>query len=569
VRRVLAVALVCACGKQAAEDPRLVVVRRGRLVEITPATGEAFEVAPELAGTAITARAVDAGRAVVVAVQDVETELWRVEVSPYTATRVWHGKAPAVIDGASGDGGVVAIGFGKLVDHGELVDLKPPKASQTWSGDVSSDGRRVLISFATKCDGRGPVGCLYEIWGYDRDAPDRGWRPIVVRATSAYNPRFVPGRDELWFHAAEPDPKRPGEPWGTRVEDTFVVPFAGGEPVLVRARTWTPRFSSDGWVALANSWDRQLLVGERGGELTSIARDARFAQSWSPGGDWLAYQRDDLELVVIRRDGKDGRGVGDGRDGGWIAAALPAGRAAPPTPTAADRERSELAELARVRRDEPLAVFGSIPSELVPGARETVANVAELQRFFAADRRVLAIVPTNRLCELRDLMVVAAGTSFAVATNRLGPGEPDASPVRAMFPASPPEPHRRVEATFANAVSLVGVDAPDEVRAGERFAMALDYQVIAQPSAWKTLVHIDAGMRVNADHLAAPCSPESWRAGERVVDRFEVTAPRTPGRYDVWVGFFSGSAPSFTNARVTSGPHDASDRVLVTTIVVK
>jgi len=59
-----------------------------------------------------------------------------------------------------------------------------------------------------------------------------------------------------------------------------------------------------------------------------------------------------------------------------------------------------------------------------------------------------------------------------------------------------------------------------------------------------------------------------------IVDTNTVTAGAgafTPGSYDVWTGFFTGSAPNWKNMTVSEAPpdqRDTADRVKITTITL-
>jgi hypothetical protein len=562
---VFVVACIAACSARR-DDPRLLAVRRDRLVQIDPRSGEAHEVAAELAGKIVTGRPFARGRAVIVGVMRGEGgEVWRIDVGPYKATRLWAGKEFPLVEGVSDDGKVISVGVGRVLvvdEHPHVVDLHPPKIAMPWSGDVSGDGQHIAISFAPSCDsarGRGALGCKFEIWGYDRRAPDRGWQQIAGGPTVAYNPRFIPGRDELAFHAAKPDPSCSSELWGCKVEDTFRVPFSGGVPTLVRTRAWTPRFTPDGrWMMVANSWDKQLLAGPVDGALAPIAGEAHFAGSWSTDGVWLSYVLPTMNLAVVRRDGRARREVGDGRDVGWIATPLPIGAPAAPTPTAAEREQNELAVLreAYERRHQD---------------GERLVTATELAELARAPERVFAILDMAQLCSLpaRAVPVIEKTESHVLATNHLRDAASDLNPLRAVFLDAMPAPRIALDVTYADAVTLIGVDVPERVSPGERFTVALYYRVDAVPPRWRTFVHFDSDMRFSGDHDATLCPTHRWRPGDYIVDRFVVTAARAPGSYRMWVGFFTGGPGTYINATVTRGAHDPQNRVEIARVVVE
>lgn len=81
-------------------------------------------------------------------------------------------------------------------------------------------------------------------------------------------------------------------------------------------------------------------------------------------------------------------------------------------------------------------------------------------------------------------------------------------------------------------------------------------------------MHFDgaAGRAGNGDHdpINGRCPTSSWQNGDYIVDRFTVRVGGggfPGGRYDVWLGFFTGTAPSFKNMPVSEAPGDMRDNV--------
>ena len=73
--------------------------------------------------------------------------------------------------------------------------------------------------------------------------------------------------------------------------------------------------------------------------------------------------------------------------------------------------------------------------------------------------------------------------------------------------------------------------------------------------AWTVFAHLAGPRWVNTDHepVAGRCPTRMWRAGDVIVDRFTVELP-VPGRYELAIGFYAGSAPRWTNLPVSAAP---------------
>jgi len=90
-------------------------------------------------------------------------------------------------------------------------------------------------------------------------------------------------------------------------------------------------------------------------------------------------------------------------------------------------------------------------------------------------------------------------------------------------------------------------------------------------------MHLDgpAGRAGNGDHepIGGRCPTSTWQLGDYIIDRFTTsTGGAFPGgTYDVWVGFFTGSAPNWKNMTVSEAPGDMRDnvdRVKITTVIL-
>ena len=568
---VLAIALA-ACGRGDRPEPALIVQGEidgvHRLAQVTPRGDEVREVLAEIPGEVTSALVLDGGRAMLVAIRPPQgaAEVWRVEASPYRATRIYTGPGAAVLEAASRDGQVISVGAGRVlfVEKKAVLALDPPKGSKWRLSDVSEDGTRLLVAFGPDgpdCPrGASDLQCRLEVWGYDRDEPDAGWR-VIARADGlvAYNGVFVPGSggERIVFHRAVADPSCPG-PWGCRLEEMVEIGWDGaGERVLHRG-AWTPRFASDGkTIAAATIPAGELVVGPLGGELAEISDEAHYVIDWSPDDRWITYwaRGEGGPAALVGRDGKHRRVLDDGRPIGWLARPLPAGKVVPTKKTQEDVRAEALARArGHARAGEPVEAFGT---------RD------ELEAFLSEDRRGLAVIPEHLLCAIRRevpfFVLGDADGQFLVVTNRLADGEVDANPHRGAIPQDPPaDVGAPVGVTFGDAIELVGVEMPARVRRGDTFAVTLHHRLRSRPPGdWKIFVHFDgAGMRFQGDHPAPACGLARWRPGDHVIDRFEVRAGDDvypPGEYRVYAGWFTGRAPSFENLEVTAG--GASDRV--------
>ena len=103
------------------------------------------------------------------------------------------------------------------------------------------------------------------------------------------------------------------------------------------------------------------------------------------------------------------------------------------------------------------------------------------------------------------------------------------------------------------------------------------YKVL-QPvgGSWTLLFHFDGPLRFNGDHapINGRCQTSTWQPGDYIVDTYTVTAGGgafAKGPYEVWTGFFTGTAPNWKNMPVSEAPgdmRDTVDRVKITTITL-
>jgi hypothetical protein len=302
----------------------------------------------------------------------------------------------------------------------------------------------------------------------------------------------------------------------------------------------------------------------------SVAASAFWAYAWHPElGAYLSSKtifdtyrelRAPGDALVIMGDlGQATRAYGDACD---PAPGPNAGISAPATPAAL--EDCKLSKLEPVQ------------------TRDQIVNA--LKR----PERVFAIAPQSELCALhRELgdkpyfVLEERNLRNLLLSNKLD-GATDKNPlsdtiVHAEPKDIPKRPPKRV--VFDNKIELLGWDLPAEADRGESFEITLYYKILAPVGAsWKSLVHFDgnAGRAGIADHepINGRCPTSTWQPGDYIIDRFRATAASgayPSGKIDLWVGFFTGSAPSFRNMPVSEAPpvmRDTMDRVKIASIVV-
>lgn len=243
----------------------------------------------------------------------------------------------------------------------------------------------------------------------------------------------------------------------------------------------------------------------------------------------------------------------------------------------------------------PAAIGSAAPAPPPPPSEEcqqkkleTVQTRDQIVNALKRPQRVFAVAPQGELCSLhREIgekpyfVLEERNLRNLLLSNRVD-GTTDKNPladviVHAEPKAIPTRPKRRV--VFDGKIELLGWDLPAEVGRGDRFDIVLYYKIL-QPvgAAWKSLMHFDGGggRAGNADHepINGRCSTATWQPGDFIIDRFTGAAGTSAypaGPIDVWVGFFTGSAPSFRNMPISEAPpdiRDQHDRVKIATLVL-
>lgn len=140
-----------------------------------------------------------------------------------------------------------------------------------------------------------------------------------------------------------------------------------------------------------------------------------------------------------------------------------------------------------------------------------------------------------------------------------------------------PTVEREVGITLGKAVHLLGADATrGPLQRGDIVELSVYFEVLRELDRdWRMFLHIDAqggGYRIHGDHapLGGRYPSSLWRKDEYLKDRYTTFVPldATPGRYDIWVGFYIGDE----RMPVSEGPassHDGENRVRVGTLEIR
>jgi len=232
--------------------------------------------------------------------------------------------------------------------------------------------------------------------------------------------------------------------------------------------------------------------------------------------------------------------------------------------------------------------MGDAPASYAHDAKvEQVSTRDQIVQAIGRTNRVFAIAPQTELCQLhreiggKPYFVIDDRNTRSILISNKVDGTTDKNPLRTSILHAPPtniqyKPKGRV--VFDNKVELMGWNMPRAVDRGDKFTITTFYKVLSPVGGnWRILYHFDGALRFNGDHEAIKgrCQTATWQPGDYIVDTHTVTAGAgafTPGPYDVWTGFFSGSAPNWKNMTVSEAPadmRDTADRVKITTITLQ
>ncbi|HEY5924985.1 MAG TPA: glycosyltransferase family 39 protein [Kofleriaceae bacterium] len=229
--------------------------------------------------------------------------------------------------------------------------------------------------------------------------------------------------------------------------------------------------------------------------------------------------------------------------------------------------------------------MGDAPFDYAPDAKvEQLTSREQVVQAIARPNRVFAIAPQTELCQLhREIggkpyfVLDDRNLRSLLLSNRID-GSVDKNPLRTAILHEEPKqipvrPKGRI--VFDNRIELLGWSIPKRVSRGDKFVVTTFYKVLQPvPGNWRVLFHFDGPIRFNGDHepIKGRCQTSTWQPGDFIIDSHTVTAgggALTPGPYEVWTGFFTGSNPNWKNMTVSEAPgdiRDTADRVKIMTI---
>ncbi len=224
-----------------------------------------------------------------------------------------------------------------------------------------------------------------------------------------------------------------------------------------------------------------------------------------------------------------------------------------------------------------------MPPELLANRAQVVAALKRPNRVFA----ITPLVPAESCALHRDMgetpyfVVDDRSLKSLLLSNQLGELA-DKNPLRTLITRTPPAAMRFKPASrivWDNKIELLGWDLPAKLERGDKLEVVTYYKILGDVGGnWTMLTHIDGpGGRVRGgDHkpIKDRCPTSTWKTGDYITDRHTMATSGgsySPGAYDVWLGFFTGSSPSFKNMTLSMSPEgmrDANDRAKVTKLVL-
>lgn len=228
--------------------------------------------------------------------------------------------------------------------------------------------------------------------------------------------------------------------------------------------------------------------------------------------------------------------------------------------------------------------MGQAPAAYADATPEVVADRTAIVAALGRPNRVFAIAPQAELCTLhREIggkpyfVVDERNTRSLLLSNKLD-GTTDKNPLATTILHTEPtqisqKPKGRI--TFDNKIQLLGWNVPASMKRGSKVTVTMYYKILSPVGgSWKALMHFDGALRFNGDHdpINGRCPTSTWQLGDYIVDSYTLTAGGSAfpaGNYDVYVGFFTGSAPNWKNMAVSEAPgdmRDNADRVKIMSI---
>lgn len=236
---------------------------------------------------------------------------------------------------------------------------------------------------------------------------------------------------------------------------------------------------------------------------------------------------------------------------------------------------------------DPLAEYrvGGAGAHYVQTEPTRLNNEAEVVAYLAQEKRVWLTLPARELAAVNRSYRAKQGEHLFVVDDsservNLVTNKPLERTSNKNFFATrvlseAPAMSHPVRVNFEGRIELLGFDLETEhdgyAGAGEAFAITWYFKVLRPiTSDQQIFLHIDGyGRRINGDHdpVEGRLSTRLWQAGDVIADRQELKVPSNfgPGRYTMFMGFFSGN----NRLKIQSGPNDNDNRAKAGELVVR
>ena len=245
-----------------------------------------------------------------------------------------------------------------------------------------------------------------------------------------------------------------------------------------------------------------------------------------------------------------------------------------------------------LRKSEPLVIMGDLgyaAKAYTDAAIESVTSREQIVTALKRKGRVFAIAPQAELCSLHREMadqpyfvLEDRNLRNLLLSNQVEEDTEDKNPLREMIAHKEPTQisHRpKARIVFENKIELLGWDMPDKLERGDDFEIVTYWKILTPVGgAWTMLMHFDGPLRLrDGDHkpIKDRCPTSSWQPGDFIIDRhpMKTSGGNFPaGKYDLWIGFFTGSAPNFRNMPISLAPgdmRDTTDRAKITSLILE
>ncbi len=182
----------------------------------------------------------------------------------------------------------------------------------------------------------------------------------------------------------------------------------------------------------------------------------------------------------------------------------------------------------------------------------------------------------SRSRRARAVVVVAAALALPACVEQSSdmPSEEEVKSAREHILTTAPTPKYPVNATLEDKLVYLGLDVDvDTVTPGKAFTLTHYWKVLKPVGDdWKLFVHLESPggkkSHLNADHvpIAGKYPVSLWKKGEIIRDIHRVSVPPTwPAEtLELYVGLWKGPL----RLKITDGPHDAENRVVVAKLPV-